>query len=249
MSSNLIEIFIDNRENWELPSDFIEKNNYKFIKKNLDVGDIQILKNNKIQIIIERKTLDDLASSIMDGRYEEQKKRLYNLKESGLKIVYLIEGNFTEFYNPYSRIKTDTLKNIYLKFIMRDKVQVIKTNNIHETIDMIKNLSVCIDKCKFDIKHNKDININQGFKKEVVQPENCFAYQLQLIPGISIPIGIGIAEHFPNGWIDLHNFLDDEIPIKKKIKKLGSLTISGINRNIGIKTAEKIIKFCFPQFL
>lgn len=246
----MIKIEIDNRENWSLNQSFLDKNNYNLIKKNLEVGDIQILKNGEIQLIIERKTLDDLAASVMDGRYEEQKNRLYKLKNEGFKIIYLLEGDFPTFYNSFCRVSRDTLKTIYLKFIMRDKIQVIKTNSLDETIDMVQNLIICIDKCKFDTKQKKDINLNQGdFKKENVQPSNCFAYQLQTIPGLSLPIAMGIADNFPNGWMDLYNFLNQEELLKKKIKKLGSLELANINRKVGLKTAEKIIQFSFPQFL
>ncbi|CAM9328386.1 unnamed protein product, partial [Laminaria digitata] len=43
--------------------------------------------------IVERKTASDLASSIVDGRYDEQKRRL---KLSGLRRrIYLVEGNLS----------------------------------------------------------------------------------------------------------------------------------------------------------
>lgn len=44
-----------------------------------------------LDFIVERKTADDLAASIMDGRYEEQK---YRLKNCGINnVVYLVEGS------------------------------------------------------------------------------------------------------------------------------------------------------------
>lgn len=44
-----------------------------------------------LDFIVERKTADDLAASIMDGRYEEQK---YRLKGCGLNnVIYLVEGS------------------------------------------------------------------------------------------------------------------------------------------------------------
>ena len=44
-----------------------------------------------LDFITERKTADDLAASIMDGRYEEQK---YRLKNCGINnVVYLVEGS------------------------------------------------------------------------------------------------------------------------------------------------------------
>ena len=44
-----------------------------------------------LDFIVERKTADDLAASIMDGRYEEQK---YRLKVCGINnVIYLVEGS------------------------------------------------------------------------------------------------------------------------------------------------------------
>ena len=40
--------------------------------KNLEIGDIVILVNQEPAILIERKTIKDLASSIQDGRLREQ---------------------------------------------------------------------------------------------------------------------------------------------------------------------------------
>jgi crossover junction endonuclease MUS81 len=43
-----------------------------------------------LDFIVERKTSDDLAASIRDGRYDEQK---YRLKNCGINnVIYLIEG-------------------------------------------------------------------------------------------------------------------------------------------------------------
>ena len=43
-----------------------------------------------LDFIIERKSCNDLAASIIDGRYNEQKMRLSN---SGMRVTYLIEGD------------------------------------------------------------------------------------------------------------------------------------------------------------
>ena len=63
----LIEQFKNNKNN---------KNNQNYIISNLDIGDIIIKYNEYITYIIERKTISDLCSSILDGRYREQKERL-----------------------------------------------------------------------------------------------------------------------------------------------------------------------------
>lgn len=53
------------------------------------------LKEYVIDFIIERKTADDLAASILDGRYEEQK---FRLKNSGINnVIYLIESTPSQY--------------------------------------------------------------------------------------------------------------------------------------------------------
>ena len=76
----------------------LEYNDISF--ETLDLGDIIICdENNNEKLIIERKTLYDLASSIKDGRYAEQSYRLNNCELHNHNIVYLIEGNLS-MYNP-----------------------------------------------------------------------------------------------------------------------------------------------------
>ena len=48
-----MEIIIDNRENSLIK--LLEENKIVFIKKNLEIGDIQFIENNKIIYILERK--------------------------------------------------------------------------------------------------------------------------------------------------------------------------------------------------
>jgi ERCC4-type nuclease len=60
--------------------------------QNLPLGDIIFQWDNENILIIERKTIDDLAHSIKDGRFREQKMRLISNYPTS-KIMYLIEGN------------------------------------------------------------------------------------------------------------------------------------------------------------
>jgi ERCC4-type nuclease len=62
--------------------------------QNLDVGDIVIANASTEQpyLVLERKTLADLASSNRDGRYREQRARLLSVKGQGIAIGYLIES-------------------------------------------------------------------------------------------------------------------------------------------------------------
>ena len=46
-----------------------------------------VYKNKVLNFIMERKKADDLASSIIDGRYKDQK---YRLKNCGISNVYYV---------------------------------------------------------------------------------------------------------------------------------------------------------------
>ena len=65
---------------------------------NLPLGDIIINDddNNEL-LIIERKTLTDLASSIRDGRYKEQSFRLTECSMHNHNIIYIIEGSLSTY--------------------------------------------------------------------------------------------------------------------------------------------------------
>ncbi len=106
--------------------------------ENLALGDIIILNNEEEKIIIERKSISDLAASIKDGRYVEQSYRLNGLNHPNHNIIYLIEGNInksrfndkTENLTLYSAIFS---LNYYKGF------SVIRTFSIEETAIFICN--------------------------------------------------------------------------------------------------------------
>ena len=62
----------------------------KATKKTKKLKKIPEFTDYVLDFIVERKTADDLAASIMDGRYEEQK---FRLKNCGINnVIYLVEG-------------------------------------------------------------------------------------------------------------------------------------------------------------
>jgi ERCC4-type nuclease len=61
----------------EMNDNEINKENIIITSEQLEIGDIQIIFDDKLYVY-ERKTVSDLLSSINDGRYKEQKIRLLN---------------------------------------------------------------------------------------------------------------------------------------------------------------------------
>ena len=81
-------------ENDVLKTITINNKDIHFKITNLIVGDFIIkesLENdNSIKVVIERKSIQDLNSSIKDNRFREQKSRLLESIGDPLKICYLI---------------------------------------------------------------------------------------------------------------------------------------------------------------
>jgi ERCC4-type nuclease len=103
-----MRIIIDKRESalYDKCREFLSHQSFIFklvlVQQELKIGDIliQTPEENDI-LLIERKSFPDLLASIKDGRYEEQSHRLLNTSElPPHSIIYLLEGMFSQVYNP-----------------------------------------------------------------------------------------------------------------------------------------------------
>ena len=83
--------------------------NFDISVERLDLGDISIWNEGEELLLLERKKLSDLASSIKDGRYAEQSYRLNGHSLHNHNIVYLVEGNISHYSDKWSKVKPGTL--------------------------------------------------------------------------------------------------------------------------------------------
>jgi crossover junction endonuclease MUS81 len=144
-----MRMIIDNREH-----DLIEKctlsisNNPNYVTIETDVlpiGDILFKTDEgKDVLIVERKTLQDLISSVKDGRYEEQSHRLKHA--SGFaphNIIYLIEGMFSTLRSPLEKklVLSAMTSMLYFKGF-----STIRTSGLQETSDLLIHMADKIDR-------------------------------------------------------------------------------------------------------
>lgn len=172
-----MEIIIDNRENNIIK---ILEEKEEFIKKNLDLGDIQYIQNDEIVYIVERKTFDDLGASIKDGRYKEQKMRLLSNNND---IYYILEGNIDKC----KTINKKALLGSIVNMIFRDNIKVIFSENIEQTVEIIIQIKKKFNEGKFfkNKKDNEYVNSIKIKKKENMDKLTCNIIQLATIPGVS----------------------------------------------------------------
>jgi len=116
--------------------------NIKVISENLPIGDVIVTDNNEDILIIERKSVGDLMSSIKDGRYEEQSYRLNGNKIHNHNIIYLIEGDINKLnMNMFKDVKMEKLTFYSAIFSLNyyKGFSVIRTLSLDETALFICN--------------------------------------------------------------------------------------------------------------
>ena len=115
---------------------------------NLPLGDIIISDElDEEKIIIERKSMSDLLSSIKDGRYEEQSYRLNGMTTHNHNIYYLIEGDV----NKSNRFKDTSMEKLTLYSAMFSLnyfkgFSIMRTFNMEETALFICNVANKLEK-------------------------------------------------------------------------------------------------------
>lgn len=132
------------------------------VSENLPIGDILIKDDsNNDLVIIERKTIPDLLSSIKDGRYEEQSYRLNGIKHPNHNIMYLIEGD-TNNKKYFQKVGKMMFYSALLSLNYYKGFSVIKTQNLTETAIFICNSLIKIQKnnCLLKQPFYKNIIVN-----------------------------------------------------------------------------------------
>lgn len=118
-------------------------------------------------VIIERKTLADLAASIKDGRYAEQSYRLNGIDHPNHNIVYLIEGDKIRSFRS-NGMDCQTLYSAMFSIQYFKGFSLMRSANLEETAMMLCNMA-----CKLinGLKEGKrayytNPNLKEGEDKE-----------------------------------------------------------------------------------
>lgn len=170
---------------------------------NLPVADFAFVeKDSDYLILVERKTHTDLESSIIDGRFRQQKDRLINSINDPNKILYIIEGNKVP--------KQQNMVNCSIVNILyKHQFKVLFSKSPEQTLTF---LSIIYKKLQNgDIKINNIDNDNENMYTDNVSniipykliskadkiKNSLFQCLLSVIPGVSITIANKIVEIYP----------------------------------------------------
>jgi len=218
-SKSNVTITIDYRET-KLYESIIkyEATNENIKYGNLEIGDIVInCTEPQFNLIFERKTEVDLAASIKDGRYKEQKYRMLNTNPSH-NCTYIIEGDVfggigkrDDDNSIHYGITDSTYKGAIIHTLYRDKMHVLFSKNTDETAQIILQIYYkCINNSSnFALSNTNTDTARESNeyiyhvkaktrKIENLTKDTCYILQLCQIPGISQKIAMEISKIYIN---------------------------------------------------
>jgi ERCC4-type nuclease len=237
----------------------------KLVLVQLPLGDIILNDGEKDLIIIERKSLSDLAASIKDGRYEEQSYRLKNLWHHNHNIIYLIEGDFNRFNSFKDRIDKLTLYSALTSINYFKGFSVWRSMSIDETALMVCNMAYKLNKEKDKqpfysnnlstqpsttetaaeeaiavVSTDKDYcSVVKKVKKDNITSENIGEIMLCQIPGVSSTSALAILAEFKT----LPNLIKAIDTNETCLNNICTTDTNGKSRKISKAAIATIIKF------
>ena len=237
-----MELLVDDREN--KIKDMVNYNlNIKL--EQLDMGDFIFKKNDEVVLLIERKSIPDLSSSIKTGRYREQKIRILNSSIPRERIIYLIEGRISDVGKKYKYcLPESTLMSTIINLIARDNIKVLFTKDLEDTFKWLEIIYNKIEDNKLTLNCDEQkiqyLDSIKSVKKENMNPENCFILQLSQIPGVSIKIATQISQHYKSFKSLLTAY--DKLETTKE-KELMLAEIKNNNRKLGKVVSKRIFEY------
>ena len=170
----------------------------------LDIGDIHICDDeDNIVLLIERKTIADLASSITDGRYKEQSYRLHHHNTHNHNIMYIIEGRIMDYNERFSRVSRKALYSAMMVLQYFKGFSVFRTISKEETVDYILQITDKINREKKKGFYSGNSEVSDTYpvvhmqKKNNIGKENIDCFMLCQIPGIQQSTANTILEMYP----------------------------------------------------
>ena len=237
MTSQNLQLHVDNREHQVIAE--LQDLGTQHLVEVLDIGDFHIKRGDLPIAILERKSYADLAASLKDGRYEEQKQRL-RAAQCQYK-GYILEGAYPS--GKHRNVPEGTFDSILVGITFRDGLIVLYSSSTAHTARLLTKLVKKLAEYasgpnRTAVEAYEEARVKSSVsttKGDNYTPDVCYLSQLAQIPGVSHITAKGLAERYPTMAI-----LCDELRREGGPSKLANLVISG--RKLGA-TAEKIVRF------
>jgi len=243
----------------------------------LEVGDIQIYHKDHPDVplvIIERKTIKDLAASIRDGRYKEQIIRLKSLHKHPTRIFFVIEGcqitpskyikrlvDLRYLATKINHMDGESLYSAFINIMVRDQISILESDDTNDTCQILRKLVEQVEKKYLEIigqcvvtPHLQTVEA-QNFhysktiksnKKHNVNPQVCFINILSQIPGVSPNSAAFIIEQYPTMAELMQAYIKVEENARgKMLKEIVVKSDVGNGRKLGPIISNRVYQYLF----
>ncbi|XP_017006665.2 crossover junction endonuclease MUS81 [Drosophila takahashii] len=234
--------------------------------RRLTIGDFlwvaQDAEGNELVLpyIIERKRMDDLAASIRDGRFHEQKHRL---QQSGLRnIIYLVEDYGD---NEQLGLPLESLQQALVNARVQSNVQVVRTENHFRSMSYLAAMSRSLSQI-FSGKTLKSVDREELNRKSCILMDSqlgllkfralyedsaknaqltvreVFVQQLLQLHSLSLERAMAIVERYPTPRCLLEAY-EECLDEKQARLLLSSIACGPLERPLGEKISQCLHEF------
>ena len=258
----MIKLHVDNRERAVI--EHLDGVSFDIVQ--LNVGDFQFWDDDRLLMVIERKTYADLAASIKDGRYAEQKFRLDELRcETGCSVVFFIEGKKPRKNSVVSGIPVGTLESALVSmncnacsvftletvqdcilalkcFLSMDDIAVMETENDTQC-ELLSLMHKKLSKKKNNTYNAAKMQQSKTKKKSHMTFENIFVQQLCMIhQSVSLKIAEKLVIEY-GSWAGLLSAYE-RLEIEKRPLMVKDIRVDE-RRKVGPAASKHVYEFCY----
>ena len=188
------------------------KTHTRLSMEQLPLGDAIICDDDGTErVIIERKSLPDLAASIVDGRYKEQGRRLAMSGFPPHNIFYLLEGDLLRFRSKCRTVNSDTIRSTIISLSFLKGFSVHSVSGVDESARWIMKFADRLQSSKTPGRYEGGgdgapppasatsfVEVASRVKKDHITPDNALPLMLAQIPGVSTVTAEAIAQRYPS---------------------------------------------------
>ena len=185
----------------------------------LPLGDLELRLGTRRLLLLERKTADDLAASIQDGRWREQKQRLLPLRDH-CAVGYLFEGDFFDPARNHA-LPPRTLLSAATMAAVRDRLLALRAKDVHETVRTLAVLTQrlpCADAT--GAPHDPE-PVLLSRRERMAAPDAVLLRMLRAVPGVSAAVAAALLQRHPS-MHDLRRALAEQPNDLARISRHGS---------------------------
>lgn len=167
-------------------------------RRRLDVGDI-VISTDQRTVVLERKQWNDLAASICDGRFKEQKGRMVSTDNT--LYMYVIEGSLGSWDASCRGMKHACMWAALTKTCIRDGIPVFHTLTETDTASFCAYLYTQLSSNGFDPLQGNGAVIGSASKRKrdnLESPPDALRAMLCVIPGVSKARASALVERWPH---------------------------------------------------